>query len=186
VGTSDQKDAAVEKVRPLNATQTRNLTALVKGDFQVMRSELQQFAAEQKHNKTEEIKAQASFKRMEEVKAAAIEVCREYQKKMQELSYQAQKDGISLSYTGVASERVSVNDSTINAKIQQAHSEIDLELRIALATLERKEIQAQRKILVASITQDAEDILNSIPTAQQLMVEAAEEREQRKAAAITQ
>src|SRR4051794_30884340 len=117
--TSESKDndAAVAKVRPLNATQTKNLTRLVENDFNRLRSELKAFAQEQTEVRTAEIRKEASALRMEEISARLRGLIDTYNDDVRQIAAEANEFGITVKMPAINTTQVAVTDKRMTDKI---------------------------------------------------------------------
>lgn len=178
--TSDEtatKEEVIERVRPLNATQTRNLTKLVMEDFESLRMELKQFNEDRKNSREKEMRAGADYRVKSQYIAKGQALVDEYMEKVRVLNLEAMNHGINVSCPSVHTYNVTAKETELDRRVTIMKQEFDREYSQMLTQLNRKEIEAKRRILRASITSDAELILDSIPSAEEFMIQAAQERE---------
>ena len=175
-------EEAVQNVRPLNATQGRNLLAIVKGDFEILELEMRNFSEEKLAEKQKQIRQESNAAKQDEFKDKAQKLLEKQRQARLDLVSDARRVGITLSFSNTSIGSVEVRDDEMNQKINSAAREAKRELDHALNILRKEQLAAERQVLKATITAQAENILESIPTAQQMMINAAAEREaQRKA-----
>lgn len=180
------KDAVVERVRPLSQAAARNLQKLIENDFQTLRQEMTEMTNEIKKAKTKEIRAGATPEATEAILKQAQDLVASAQAQFNALVAQAKAKGITLKMPAFAygANAPSVQNDELERRVQLAINEADQELHSATVILRRKELEAQRRVLIASITGEAEEILKSMPDARGLMMEAAAEREERQRKAL--
>lgn len=176
--TTDTATEAVEKVRPLSATQTRALSKLVANDADQVRSEINEFAERQKAEATERLRAewaerQGSASEWEDKARAAMS---RFESTRRRLIREAEDAGVSLSMPGVerygSSLTVKVKD--LDRAIKREHATIERARDAALRNLRRHELTLERRVLEASISTEAHAILDALPSARDLMVTEAQ------------
>ena len=112
---------------------------------------------------------------------SALELMQEFQSQREALMANARVAGFELDFNNLyGTANVNITNQLLQNRLKEAKAEIYAERDATLAVLDRKRLEALRKVLLASITADAEAILNSVPTAQDLMLEAAREKEARR------
>lgn len=181
---------AVKAVRPLGVGQARQLEKLVDNDFNQVKQEIYSQAKEMIEAKTLSLKGEYKAEKLDQYTEQARVLCEEYNAKVRALKEEARKDSFRLDAPEVSSvikpegrthgPGISISDDRLQAAIKTATVEINQSEQGALLTLERQRLAAMRRVLIASITTDAEKILNDIPSARELMVQAARERSERK------
>lgn len=197
--TTDEQLAAVSKARnnervsdkPLSVAERKVLKELVDNDFNALKSETQQFAADTFEAKKAEVELDwadakekipalveemIALKRAQKDEMAALEAKHEAERG--KVRQKADRHGIVLKegYGGdVQGEVQGLKDAIARAK-----AEHDAMLQRALMTIDRQRLTAQRQVLISGVTPEAAEILDTIPDAQTLMVEA-----QKQQAAIT-
>jgi len=77
-----------------------------------------------------------------------------------------------------------MSNAIIDSKIQKALNDLKTEENIALEVLNQKQADAERIVMLASISGVAEDVLATIPSVEALILEAAREREEKRVRAI--
>jgi len=172
---------AINRVRPLNATQSRYLLKLVENDFAQLRAEITEMADEQRKAKLKEATEGATADQLKVFGDRAYDLVNDFAKKRRDLIDEAKAQGISLNMPNPHSgQSVTTSDDELQNKIRKINAEHDTELRAVINILNRKKLEAERKVMIATITTATEDILHAIPKARELMLEAAQERAQRQ------
>ena len=185
-GIDEAMEAAKEAMqdqRPLNATQGRNLQKIVKNDFERLRSELNLYRQEEMVRREKEIREsfRISPEAKEALEADINALNAEYRNRAEALKARARAMGLMISNgLAPAHSHVTFSEEKVLAEIQRMQNEVRQEVAIALQTAETKFYEAERMVLLATITGQAERILAGIPTSQQLVAEAYEQRERRK------
>jgi len=174
---------AMEDQRPLNATQGRNLQRIVKNDFERLKAELELFRVEERTRREQEIRE--NYRTSRESRTTLeneIRVLnRQYRAEAERLRGRAREMGLTVNQGLTApSEVVVFGEERLNQDIQAMYREVNGDVNTALRTAEAKFYEAERLVLMATITTQAEKILSGIPTSQQLMAEAYEQRAKRK------
>lgn len=167
----------------LNNAERRTLEKLVDYDFASLRGEIDQIAADtlqarleglDDEFKDQQIKANryaAKYRQMAEKHNAAV----------RELIEQAKDEGISVVGNNlIVSTDASVGIVDRNERVNKLQEENRRDKERAQRTLERKRLETQRTVLLTGLGASAESVLAAIPTAQQLMVAAAQERAELK------
>lgn len=196
---TDEQLAAASRARsnervsdkPLSPAERKVLKELVDNDFSALRSETQQFAADAFEAKKAEIELDwkdakekipalvdemIELKRKQKDEMAALEARHEAARG--KIRQKADNAGIVLKegYGGdVQGEVQGLKDAMTRTK-----AENDAMLQRALMTIERQRLTAQRQVLISGVTKESAEILDTIPDAKTLMVEA-----QKQQAAIT-
>lgn len=169
--------AAVENARPLNATQTRNLQKILEGDFAKLRSMIRQHSMEKQATAEQELRAASSSTDRDKFRQKYEKVLTKHREELEKLRVEAGGHGWNI--TGNAGS-IQVNDTSLAERIQASQKQIKLEEQIAMEMLAQQHTDSERVVLLASITGQAENVLTSIPTAEQLMIAASQEREDRR------
>lgn len=171
----ERSNQAVQNVRPLNATQSRNLEKLVDADFKSVKTEIDDTIRREitaaKARVEEEWKARGTS--VSDWTEKADKLVAKQRKARKDLSDEAKAAGVNLIWSsGRYGENVfSVQVAGLDEALRKAEVEVRERGRDVLNALERAQLQAQRKVLVASITAQAEEILASIPDAKTLLSE---------------
>lgn len=187
--TSDQAiiDAAKSgdaiKVK-MSSSEISRLTKLVDNDFANLKSEMQQFAADMREEKRQEVKAQ--FAEAQKGKLTFITKAEVIQTKafkaLQELRNDADEAGIALEIPllnygrNYGTGSASANVKALEAAQKKAEAEVNEMLTRGLMSLEQQRLTAQRKVLMAGISEQAMQVLSTVPSAKELMVVAARDK----------
>lgn len=196
---SAKQSAALEKAsnplgKALNAGERRALKDLVDNDFAVLRSEINQFAHDLLQQRLAEIEAEYEGREllMTSYKEQARELQQAYAQKLAELNEsftkksqtlvdKAKRDGVTLS-TALSTRNPdygrepSVELSGKKDAIAKAKEEIAADQRTSLNTLERQRLTNQRRILMLGVSSDGLQVIEEMPSARELMIEAATQR----------
>jgi hypothetical protein len=196
---SDRQVAALEKAsnplgKVLNAGERKSLKDLVDNDFAVMRTDITQFAHDLLAQRLAEIEAEYEGREvlMTSYKDQARELQRAYaekindlnesfRKKSEALADRAKRDGVTLT-TNVAfrgpdvAREPGVELTGKKDAIARARDEVAADQRNSLNTLERQRLTNQRRILMLGVSSDGLQVIEEMPDARQLMVEAAKQR----------
>lgn len=171
----EKSDKAVAAVRPLNATQSRTLGKLVAADFQSVRTELNDQIRAAAQRAKEEVEKEWADRNGTAVewKDKAIKLLTEQSKARDALIREAAAANVQLNLRTGAPYAPDVIAEVVGLKeaVYKATNAVHERGRDAMNALERAEIAAQRKVFVASITVQAEEILASIPDAKTLLAE---------------
>lgn len=177
-----QVNEAIKEQRPLSAAAGRNLLKLVENDFKTLRANLMVFQREEIARRQSEIRGEATPEVIEGLQTEVEAIRTEFEKKVSALKAKARELGVEIqnftcSHPNVGQHNLQVK---LNRVSQEVHNEVGQALEIAEAEFRK----AERMVLLATVTADAERILTAIPNAQQLMAAAYEERERRRTAAL--
>lgn len=172
---------AVQKARPLNQGQTNNLLKIVDGDFAKVRSMIRERTMTRQQEAEMEIRASIDANKREKFREKAQKLINKHNDELSKLKREGSENGWTVVTNG---NLVSIKDTGIDAKIQKALQEIKTEENIALEVLNQKQADAERIVMLASISGVAEDVLATIPSVEALMLEAAREREEKRVRAI--
>jgi len=110
-------------------------------------------------------------------KDRALAIIQDCRSAIDTLVIEARGKGVELSvqehYSGRTTE---AKVAGLQAAIKAAEAEVEADRKRALNTLERARLTAQRKVLMSGVSEEALTILDTIPNARTLMVEAAQQR----------
>lgn len=169
--------------KPLNAAQRKVLKELVDNDFNALKSEAEQFAADALEARFAELEADwadaqekvpgltdeyRELRTAQKKELADLE--ERHEKARQKLRDKAGRSGIALKegYGGdIQGEITGLNDAKKQAKAQNQAM-----LDRAKMTIERQRLTAQRRVLISGVDSESAKILDEIPDAQTLMVES--------------
>jgi len=170
--TTKTADAAIEKVRPLSLGASRNLQKLIENDFSALREQLGQYAADLLEQAETKIRKKWAAKGLD-VNAYVDRMTalhRKLEDDQQALIREAREAGIQLeksygrNWTADAyglKEAIAAEQKTIRKNQTRAESEMKIQHK-----------SAERRVLLATVTGEAVDLLASLPTAAQLMAAA--------------
>lgn len=175
---------AINKVRPLNATQAKALRTLVQQDFEVVERDMHALYRAEDAAVRERIMDEFKDKGMDAdaFVTDAMELITSFEEALRRLAEEGRKKGVALS-THVnrgysirqhVKAETAGRDEAINKAVQETRRNYDR----ALNELHRNQTNVERRILVAQVTGDAEGLLNSLPTASALMLSSAAETAQ--------
>lgn len=181
--SAEQKSQqAIASVRPLNATQARNLEKLVRADFSTLRTEILDFTSKETEAVKEKIKEKYAKKDALTLdwKRKAQELLTQQARDREDLVREAKTKGVTLDFNVYASNRdVSAKSVNYDDELRDEISKINAKRDQALRAHERALNEALRKVFIASITATAQDVLSSIPSAKELLAaQAAPKTEQ--------
>lgn len=164
--------------QPLNASQRKNLKELVENDFLALRAEINQFADDMARQKRGEIERDYKARGADSTTfmAKARDLAKAYRNGADALVLEARQAGVEIKVPEIYSRDVEVKVSGLSSALREAEAEVDADRRRALNTLERARLTAQRRVLMTGVTEEALAILDTIPNAHTLMVEAAAQR----------
>lgn len=164
--------------RPLNASQRKALKDLVDNDFLALRSEIQQFATDMARQRRDELRTEWADRGADPASfiTRAEALAQEYRVAADALRLEARRSGIDLDMPTLYQDKIKARTDGLAEAIREAEQEIKADQVRALNTLERARLTAQRKVLMSGVDQEALSILETIPTAHDLMIQAAAER----------
>jgi len=164
--------------KPMPAAERSVVKQLIDNEFGTLKQQMRELAADTLRGNLEQVEADWKDRR-----AAAHAYETEYKKilrkaeaKIESLKAKGKAAGVTVKaneirrYMGVHLEF----EGYEKAK-KAAQDENKTALDRALMTLERQRLAAQQKVLMAGLSQSAADLLNSVPTASELMIEAQRE-----------
>lgn len=172
--TTTQK--AVEAVRPLSATQARALAKLVENDAEQVRAEIDEFADAQIADAVERITAEweATEGSSDAWEDKARRIMSRYESSRLRLIREAKDAGVTLTIPRVGrdryEDRLSVTVEGLKEAIEQEKERINTARRAAKNRLHRQKLALDRRVLEASITSQAQAVLDSLPSARDLML----------------
>jgi hypothetical protein len=195
---SDEIREAANRVRnnepvsdkPLSAQERRVLTELVNNDFAALKAEMQAFAADSLQQTRNEVEAewQAKIQKSNSLVVKANELRRKATAEMraltdkhnaahEEMLRQAKDAGIEFKESERWENNQKVRFYEADAvgrreALQEAEKDNKRFLDRALMTLERQRLDAQRRVLVSGVSKEAAGILDAIPDAKSMMIDA--------------
>lgn len=173
-----RRDLTAPLDKPLNASERKALKDLVDNDFAALKQEIRRFASDATTAKRNEVMAdwEAKGARKQEFLNRANDLRRTYAENVITLKAEADAAGIELTRLEGGGYTPQVTVKGLEEALRLVSNEIASEMDRALMTLERQRLTAQRQVLLAGITAEALNLLGEIPTAAQLMTEAALDR----------
>ena len=170
-------------IAQLNAAERKALTALVDNDFAALTAEMRAFAADVKRTRREAAIAEFESKKADADKyhkrlAAASD---KFAAACAKIKADAEADGFrvqNMPYRhGVGSTSFEV--SALAEALSTINAEVDADLDRALSQARTSHLAAQRTILLTGVPEGvATQVLNSIPSAKEMMVQAAAQHDQ--------
>lgn len=188
--TEDERDL-LNKVtegglgRVLSVTERKALERLIDNDFASLRNEMRAYAEEILAERLKAVEEEFADRKKEAEKRrkAAIKALVKANKEIAKSLQDAKDAGITISGVTYSSLSEEHYEHAVLASIEgqkEAESKVRGEnrndLQTALHTLERQRLAAQRLVLLAGISPEGQKLLDTIPDAKTLMVEAAQER----------
>ena len=160
---------------PLSAAQRTVLTKLVDNDFNALRKEMEQLAADTLEARIEAIKEDYA-----QIEATAKAAQRQMQKELAKSRKRIDRiknetNGIQWNYNRSDVGRYVDFTYTVRGLLEQqneARQENRRLLERALLTLERQRLTAQRRVLISAVSAEARQIVDDVPTAKALMQQA--------------
>jgi hypothetical protein len=160
--------------KPLPGQQLRLLMEIVRQDFKIIEQEIKEFAGEAKEAKFKEIREEykakegdaPKLKKKAELKLAKL------LEELRTMREEAGEAGISLS-TPHFQSIVSFEIKGLQEALKIANEENTAALNRALARLEREKAVALRRVQLAGISPEAVKLLDELPDARKMMIDAA-------------
>ena len=173
----------LDLIKPLTTSEANALTQVINNDFAALASDMKAMAADTKRDRVAEVTREWDRKKDQSgdyaVKARAL--VEKWQQDRARLIDKALADGVELKmpdlrYAG------DVQTTLVGRAqaIQDVQTEVTNDLNRALLALERQKLAAQRTVVLARVTPEAQRVLDQVPDAKTLMVQAAQERTQRE------
>lgn len=174
--------------RVLSVTERKALERLIDNDFASLRNEMRAYADEMLAARLENVESEFADKRKEaeRLRKAAIKAITKANEEIKKVLNQAKEAGVTITgspaQTAAAFSDEHLDDITkavvegqteANKKV---HAEHKADLQTALHTLERQRLASQRLVLLAGISPEGQRLLDTIPDAKALMVNAAQDR----------
>lgn len=168
----------MDLTKPLNASQRKALKDLVENDFLALKAEINQFADDMAAQRRQEINADYAARGADQTtfftKGRAL--MQQYRVGCDALVLEARQAGVELKMPDIYSREIEAKTSGLQTSLRAAEADVDADRKRALNTLERARLTAQRKVLMSGVNQEALSILETIPNARSLMIEAASMR----------
>lgn len=175
---SAEELSAMDLMKPLNASQRKALKDLVENDFLALKAEINQFADDMAAQRRTEINKEWAAKGADKTTfyAKGQELMAAYRNGADKLVMEARTAGVEFTMPAIGTREMEAKVPGLQTALKAAEAEVDVDRRRALNTLERARLTAQRKVLMTGVTEEALAILDTIPNAHALMVEAAAQR----------
>lgn len=170
-------EASVDKARPLSPSASTALRKLIDNDFENLRTQIVEFAAEIEEQYVTEVneKWAERDKDREKIEALGRKAISDYQATRESLYRMGRDSGIHLSLPEFGySKRAEATLLGKEEAIKAAHKKATRERDKAFTIAERARLTAQRQVLLATVTAEAEALLTSIPSAKDLIKQARE------------
>jgi hypothetical protein len=160
----------------LNASERAALTRLVDNDYAALQADLRSLAAATLENDLKQLELDWQDRRRQSQKwqAEIARMNRRFMKKREALRVNAGEQGIEISYSHRDSNNLgaTVKTSGYDKAVTDAKNQNKRLLDTALLKLERERLRAQRRILLSAVSSAAAVILETIPSAEQMLAEA--------------
>ncbi len=176
---------ALDLDKPLTAAEAGVLKGLIDNDFKALQQDMRAMAADTRTERLAEIEKEWSKKKdkQEFYRAKAIAQMADYRKAAEGLKERARVDGIELFVPDLNSREPQTTLVGKSEALKRAGDEVAADLNRALMSLERQRLAAQRSVMLARVTVGAQKVLDMVPNAKTLMIEAAKEQAEKNAAA---
>lgn len=164
--------AVSEVVRPLTATASRALAKLIDNDFENLVNEIIQHAEELEGQAEVKVKAEWEEKsrQAKKFKQAGLAAVGKYRQERERVLSQAREAGFEVSFPEFrySADDVEVTVRGLDVAVRAARQKVQVERRRVLSAVERKRLEAQRKVLLATVTDEAEALLAALPSAREV------------------
>lgn len=172
--------------RVLSVTERKALERLIDNDFSALRNEMHALAKDVLEDRLRGVQAEFAdkAKEAERLRTTAVKAITDANVKIMKAIEDAKAAGVAINgihgSTGFSKEH---HDSVVKAVVEgQAEAERKVkaenqsDIQAALHTLERQRLASQRLVLLAGISAEGQKLLDTIPDAKTLMIEAAQQR----------
>lgn len=184
---SEQEAATVKRVmeglpvdKVLPSSERNVLSSLINNDFDALKNEMRQMAADSKAERLRMVDAEWAARR--DVGPAYVDQVREVWQTayttVERLVEEAKANGVTLITASqiYRSDRITFEATgEADAKVA-AIKEVDTDLNRAVLSLERQRLAALRIVALSGVTKEAQVVLDQVPNARDLMITAAQER----------
>jgi hypothetical protein len=171
----------------LNASERSALTRLVDNDYAALRADLQSLAAATLGNDLKQLELDWEDRRQKSARwlQQLSQASDKFMKKREDLRALAAADGIEITFAHTSRDhlRAEARTAGYDKAVADARQRNKRLLDTALLKLERERLRAQRRILLSAVSGAAAEILETIPSAEQMLTEAMA-REQAGAAEL--
>ena len=188
--TPDEVAAAAQQIikgeKPiakLNAAERKALTALVDNDFAALAAEMRAFAAEVRKSRKADALAEfeAKKKDADKFRKRMEKATEKFKAAIAAIKEEAEAEGFMVAnlpynYSG---KHVTFEVAALAEALKAIEDEVNADLERALSAQRSAHLAAQRTILLTGVPEGvATQVLNSIPSAKEMMVQAASQHEQ--------
>lgn len=173
--------------RVLQVTERKALERLIDNDFAALRNEMHAYAKDVLEERLKTVAEEFADKQKEAEKhrKTLVKVIQDTNAKIVKMIEDAKVGGVTL--TGLGTAKVALNDALPEQNVKavvagqaeaekKVRAENQSDVQSALHTLERQRLASQRLVLLAGISPEGQKLLDTIPNAKTLMVEAAKDR----------
>lgn len=165
---------------PLKAGEAKALSEVIDNDFNALRQDMRALADDEKRSRVEAVTKEWDAKgdKSDQWRRDALKLVSNFSSERDHMIAAAKADGIALTIPSVRESYSNVQTELVGKQeaIKKVKQDVDNDLNRALIALERQRLSAQRTVILARITPEAQTVLDTIPKAKTLMVEAAQER----------
>jgi hypothetical protein len=160
----------------LSASERSALTRLVDNDYAALAADLRSLAAQAQENDLAQLKLDWADRREQaQTWVGKVNALREQiTKEIETMKKEAVAAGIELRFPYASRDHLTVEAATAgyDKAVSEAKNRNRRLLDAALLKLERERLRAQRRILLSAVTPQAAEILETIPSAQQMLNDA--------------
>jgi hypothetical protein len=166
-------------IAKLSAAERKALTALVDNDFAALTAEMRAFASEVKRSRKDAAKAEFESKKKdaEKYRKRLEKVNTKFRDAITAIKEEAEADGYTVGnmpYNHYSGKHTSFEVAALSEALNAIDKEVDADLDRALSEVRTAHLAAQRTILLTGVPEGvATQVLNSIPSAKEMMVQAA-------------
>jgi len=180
------KEGGQISAKPLSIAERKVLTDLVSNDFKVTEQQIREMAADALQGQIDDLKKERVQKdaKAEKFKAKRAEIIAKANAQLRAEVAKLNAEGITVDRWGIAGSEggwsLQFGYEKYDKEAERVRKENHALLNRALIRLEGQKQVALRRILLSGITKEAAALLETVPTAKELMVEA-----ERQQAALT-
>lgn len=172
-------------IAKLSAAERKALTALVDNDFAALTAEMRAFASEVKRSRKDAAKAEFESKKKDadKYRKRVDKASEKFRAALATIKEEAEADGYTVgnmpyNYSGKMNH-TSFEVAALSEALSTIDKEVDADLDRALSEVRTAHLAAQRTILLTGVPEGvATQVLNSIPSAKEMMVQAAANKDQ--------
>lgn len=152
------------------------LTKLVNNDFAALRADLQSLAAASLENDLKQLELEWEDRRAKAAtwKGEVTKLGRKTVKKLERIKEAALEDGIEINIPSRVTDYIRADARTAgyDKALADAKNRNKRALDVALLKLERERLRLERRILLAGVEPEAAEVLEAVPSAQEMMQDA--------------